>query len=1242
MPNGRENNVHSINGVTVGPDLNGSKGPLDKKLYRQIILPNGLRCVLIEDTLAMRQAVVEGGLVEVEDGFEDDKSDDEQVALRIHDQRHHPHRNSDSEDSQADENDYTGSDQGEGLRDAAVAILVGVGSAYDPSSCQGLAHFLEHLLFMGSVKYPGENDYESFVSRHGGSDNAFTEWEYTLYSLNIPQEYLWPALDRLAQFFIAPLLLESSVDRELKSIESEFQLNLLSDTNRLDQLFSATSVVDHPFAKFGWGNNKSLLELPAMMGVDPMKELRIFYERYYYAANIRLVICSAYTLDEMQEKVASQFSKVPALPRDVSGPFRLPIEPEKVSVWDSKYRSPISDAGFPLDNVRGLCKIFRIVPVKEKHSISITWQIPSVEAQWRVKPSDYLSHLLGHEANGSLLSYFRSNSLADSCVVGVGDGGNERSSCHAFFTATFVLSEYGITQWFRVAESVFQYIGMLRYFCEQPNGLPSSIYDELKSIQELSYRFRDEPAPDELVDSIAEDMAPHRNMPPDRILDGSSLLFEYDEDSIKNLLENYLTPKNCRIDLISSLFGKVEDFETHCIKCDPTDTIVSNLIVLEECVDGFFSQCASYPQIEPMFGTPFWCHGIPANMIDNWTILASPQLPLIDIHLPPTNPFLPRNFDLKSLPDEDADHPLLNASIRVCIPVGKTKQWFPATVIRYNRKNNSVLLSYEDEEEKWHSLDTAFDEFSSSESIGRGTFEGSLDSRTIKYRIVALSFPGKGAIRMFGDGSDLNVQEGFGFPAIPPPSEHLPVEVSNSNTLKMWWLQDRNFRRPISDLRLQFNCVNANRTPLHRACADLFVNLCQDSLKESIYLAEMCELWLSIESSEVGFTFRLHGFHDKLLDLFCIVIRFVLSFRSNHESLPNGVTKDRLEACLEVLSRKYKNSGMTTASLSRDLRLQILRPTLWSPNKLLKALNTVSLQSFVATISSIFENFAVEAFFHGNVDRDDADRARDLILSILNESGGTSLPREKYPAQSVTLVPRSLTPHLLTTPSRDHSDPNTSCEMYFQIGRDNVRDRTMMDMLVQILHEPFFDQLRTKDQFGYSVYCSTRWSYGIIGCVFHVTTNNKSATQTLERIDRFLLDFRQNLVAMNEHDFFEHRVALAKEKLAMFDSMSDLTDCLWNEIREGRFSWEAWREEAIVLQDISKEKVIVAYDEWLMPGKLRSTFAVQVIGANKEFSKDRPVINLDSVGDFYDYKVENFVDHICRNKTCGRVTSKLF
>jgi nardilysin len=54
------------------------------------------------------------------------------------------------------------------IKKAAAAVSVRVGSFSDPRDAQGLAHFLEHMLFMGSEKFPDENDYDDFLSSHGG------------------------------------------------------------------------------------------------------------------------------------------------------------------------------------------------------------------------------------------------------------------------------------------------------------------------------------------------------------------------------------------------------------------------------------------------------------------------------------------------------------------------------------------------------------------------------------------------------------------------------------------------------------------------------------------------------------------------------------------------------------------------------------------------------------------------------------------------------------------------------------------------------------------------------------------------------------------------------------------------------------------------------------------------------------------------------------------------------------------
>jgi nardilysin len=239
--------------IQVGPDLNASRSPFDKKEYRQIMLPNGLRVVLICDVVAMRQSHNLGGIFISQDGEESSEEEEEEKPTDV--------AKKNDVESDGDEEEEEESEEDGGIRQAAAAMVVGVGTLSDPPECQGMAHFLEHLLFMGSEKYPDENAYDSFLSKRGGSDNAFTEMEYTVYHFDIPQDYLFSALDMFSGFFTNPLMLETSVERELNSIESEFQLVKSSDHSRGQQLMCHTSghdVTSHPITKFSWGNLQSL------------------------------------------------------------------------------------------------------------------------------------------------------------------------------------------------------------------------------------------------------------------------------------------------------------------------------------------------------------------------------------------------------------------------------------------------------------------------------------------------------------------------------------------------------------------------------------------------------------------------------------------------------------------------------------------------------------------------------------------------------------------------------------------------------------------------------------------------------------------------------------------------------------------------------------------------------------------------------------------------------------------------
>ena len=86
-------------------------------------------------------------------------------------------------------------------RKAACALCVGVGSLCDPPGLDGLAHFVEHMAFMGTKRYPDENGWSSHLAAHGGEDNGETAAEHTVCYFDVNPAHLRESLDRFVDFF---------------------------------------------------------------------------------------------------------------------------------------------------------------------------------------------------------------------------------------------------------------------------------------------------------------------------------------------------------------------------------------------------------------------------------------------------------------------------------------------------------------------------------------------------------------------------------------------------------------------------------------------------------------------------------------------------------------------------------------------------------------------------------------------------------------------------------------------------------------------------------------------------------------------------------------------------------------------------------------------------------------------------------------------------------------------------------
>lgn len=488
-----------------------------------------------------------------------------------------------------------------GTDKASAALDVNVGSFSDAPDMPGIAHAVEHLLFMGTEKYPEENAYNKYLTNHGGYSNAFTASTSTNYyfelsypsstptsskattpnasQIHLPESKdespLWGGLDRFGQFFISPLFLEDTVDRELRAVDSENKKNLQNDTWRLHQLNKALANPGHPYNHFSTGSFKTLHDDPIARGVKIRDEFIKFHSTHYSANRMKLVVLGRESLDTLEEWVEDIFAKVPN--KDL-GQNR----------WD-----------MPVYTDKELLMQTFAKPVLESRSLELQFAYRDEEDFYESHPSRYLSHLIGHEGPGSILAHIKAKGWAN----GLGAGGSTLCPGSGLFSINIKLTEEGLENYKEVVKLVFQYIGLVR---DQP---PQEwVVEEQMQISEVEFRFKQKSPPSRTVSSLAGIM----QRPYDRkmLLSGPAIIRKFDAKLISEAI-SYLRPDNFRMTIIS------QDF--------PGD----------------------WDKKEKWYGTEYKIEKIPNAFLAEITETFESKTRPAELHFPHKNEFIPKRLDVE-------------------------------------------------------------------------------------------------------------------------------------------------------------------------------------------------------------------------------------------------------------------------------------------------------------------------------------------------------------------------------------------------------------------------------------------------------------------------------------------------------------------------------------------------------------------------------------------------------------------
>jgi zinc protease len=210
------------------------------------------------------------------------------------------------------------------------------GSADDPAAKSGIAHFLEHLMFKGTARWPA-GEFSKIVAGFGGQENAFTSFDYTAYFQRVPKEHLRAMMDYEADRMTGLAFDESVVGPERDVVLEERRMRVDSDpAAQLGEEFSSALFVHHPYGTpiIGWEH-----EIEGLSRDDAFT----YYQRFYTPENAILVVAGDVEAAEVRRLAEETYGAIAA--RGAAPVRKRPAEPDprasrRVTLNDPRVHQP--------------------------------------------------------------------------------------------------------------------------------------------------------------------------------------------------------------------------------------------------------------------------------------------------------------------------------------------------------------------------------------------------------------------------------------------------------------------------------------------------------------------------------------------------------------------------------------------------------------------------------------------------------------------------------------------------------------------------------------------------------------------------------------------------------------------------------------------------------------------------------------------------------------------------------------
>lgn len=216
----------------------------------------------------------------------------------------------------------------DGVESLAVGVYVGAGTREETKETNGIAHFLEHMVFKGTKKFTTKKD-TSILEGYGSIQNAYTYSDATAYWAKIPANLWRLGLEVQKEFALNPLLREKDIAKERGVILQEIARR--NDTPE-DKVWEVFYHMRYPSDSLGW----STLGLPEVIKKVNAADFSKFHKDFYKSGDIVVALAGKLPREsEYRQAIKSWFSDLPA--RKTTVRIRpTPISEAKVALEEKK------------------------------------------------------------------------------------------------------------------------------------------------------------------------------------------------------------------------------------------------------------------------------------------------------------------------------------------------------------------------------------------------------------------------------------------------------------------------------------------------------------------------------------------------------------------------------------------------------------------------------------------------------------------------------------------------------------------------------------------------------------------------------------------------------------------------------------------------------------------------------------------------------------------------------------------